>query len=254
MASAPAAPPTKAMPRRRQPQARITDCASPPGAAKRGRRRIDERGVFAHLSPGAAPDSGGRVGLGERARGRVASARRGARLDPQPLDPARIGVEHFEFEVAGAGDDFAADRHAAGGGGQQAADRVDVLGVGERREIDAERLGDVLEARARFDDEGAVAGGGDLRPVGLVVLVLDVADDRLDHVLDRDEAVGAAVFVDHQRHMRVRGLHLHQQVERRHRRRREQHRAQDARRRQRRVHAEFGDRLALRRRRPSAVG
>ena len=244
-----------------------SDAAAPPAPGEyhrlrepAGRRearpgRVDERGVFAHLSPGAAPDSGGgavrraAIAVGERALGGVAPARRGARLDPQPLDPARIGVEHFEFEVAGAGDDFAADRHAAGGRGQQAADRVDVLGVGERREIDAERLGDVLQAGARFDDEGAVAGGGDLRPVGLVVLVLDVADDRLDHVLDRDEAVGAAVFVDHQRHVGVRRLHLHQQVERRHRRRREQHRAQDVRRRQRRVHAEFGDRLALRRRR-----
>ena len=80
MASAPAAPAAKAMPRRRQPQARITVWASPPGAAKRGRAASTKRGVFAHLSPGAAPDSGG-VGSVRRARARprcAGAARRAA--------------------------------------------------------------------------------------------------------------------------------------------------------------------------------
>ncbi len=36
---------------------------------------------------------------------------------------------------------------------------------------------------------------------GVVVLVADVADDLLDEVLDGDHARGAAVFVDHQRHL-----------------------------------------------------
>ena len=56
-----------------------------------------------------------------------------------------------------------------------------------------------------------------MRPVDLVVLVLDVADDHLDQVLDRDQAVGAAVFVDHQRHVDAGRLHLHQQIDGRHR-------------------------------------
>ena len=61
--------------------------------------------------------------------------------------------------------------------------------------------------------------GVQFRRLGLVVLVLDVADDRLDHVLDRNEPVGAAVFVDHQRHMGARRLHAEQEIERGHRRR-----------------------------------
>ena len=54
------------------------------------------------------------------------------------------------------------------------------------------------------------------------MLVGDVAHDLLDDVLDRDQAVGAAIFVDHQRQMGVGGLHLEQQIQRPHRRRHEQ--------------------------------
>ena len=57
-----------------------------------------------------------------------------------------------------------------------------------------------------------------------VMLVLDVADDHLDDVLDRHEAVGAAIFVDDERQMGARRLHADQEIERRHRARHEQHR------------------------------
>ncbi len=60
------------------------------------------------------------------------------------------------------------------------------------------------------------------------MLVLDIADDHFDDVLDRGEAVGAAVFVDDERHMCACRLHFHEQVERRHRRRREEDGPQDA--------------------------
>ena len=43
------------------------------------------------------------------------------------------------------------------GRGDEAADRVDVLGLGERGEIEADRLGDFVEGRARLGDEDAVA-------------------------------------------------------------------------------------------------
>ena len=58
----------------------------------------------------------------------------------------------------------------------------------------------------------------------VVVLVLDIADDQFDDILDRDDAVGAAIFVDHEREMNARGLHLGEQIDRRHRRRHEQDR------------------------------
>jgi hypothetical protein len=51
------------------------------------------------------------------------------------------------------------------------------------------------------------------------VLVLDVADHRLEQVLQRRQPVHAAELVDHQRHVHARALHPQQQVRRAHRRR-----------------------------------
>jgi hypothetical protein len=62
-----------------------------------------------------------------------------------------------------------------------------------------------------------------------VMLVFNVADDLLDQILDRDQAVGAAIFVDHQREVNARRLHLGEEIERRHRRRHEQDGADDLR-------------------------
>ena len=45
-----------------------------------------------------------------------------------------------------------------------------------------------------------------------VVLVLDLADDLLDHVLHGDQAGGAAVLVDHDGHVPLGDLHLVQQL------------------------------------------
>ncbi len=52
------------------------------------------------------------------------------------------------------------------------------------------------------------------------MLVLDLADHGLDQVLDGDQPVDPAVFVDHQRHVHALLLHLLQENARRHRRRR----------------------------------
>ena len=100
-------------------------------------------------------------------------------------------------------------------------------------ELDADGLGHVVERGARVGDERSVVLAHHRGQFVLVVLVGDVADDLLDDVLHRNQAVGAAVFVDHQREMDARRLHLLQQVERRHRRRHEQHLAHDLGRRQR---------------------
>ena len=82
-----------------------------------------------------------------------------------------------------------------------------------RASVDAERIRTILHDRVRLD---------------IVVLVLDIAHDDLDDILDRDETVGPAIFVDHERHMRARRLHSHEKIKRRHGRRDEQHRADDA--------------------------
>ncbi len=57
-------------------------------------------------------------------------------------------------------------------------------------------LGDRLDAVA-----AAGLGQDVVRGLVEVVLVLDVADDLLEHVLDRDQARDAAIFVDHDRHV-----------------------------------------------------
>ncbi len=140
---------------------------------------------------------------------------------------AGVGVEDAEFEARGVGDEFALGWHPAGQGEDQAADGVDVGGaflVGQH----------LAEFRLEgFDRHAGVEFDRPVRPFGhlgrgvLVVLVGDVADDGLDQVLDRDQAVDAAVFVDHQRHVGALLAHLQQQVEHRDRRHHEQRLAFD---------------------------
>ena len=60
---------------------------------------------------------------------------------------------------------------------------------------------------------GAVGARDQLRADGDVVLVLDLADDLLDQILDGDEAVDAAELVDDEDEMLARQAHLQQQVE-----------------------------------------
>ena len=88
----------------------------------------------------------------------------------------------------------------------------------------ADHLARLLDAGARIGDEDAVVDALHARVLVEIVLVLDLADDDLDQILERDESVGPAVFVDDQRHLRAARLHALQQSARRHRRRHEEHR------------------------------
>ena len=143
-----------------------------------------------------------------------------AAIDFHPLHPARIGVEHLGLESGRTRHQLAAHRHVSGAHDQIAAERIDFL----RRVADVELLADhgahIFEARAPGGEERAVALARHRRRLRLVVLVGDVADDQLDQVLDRDQTVAAAVFVDDEREVNARRLHLGEQIERRHRRRR----------------------------------
>src|SRR5579862_4501990 len=69
------------------------------------RRRLQRYGLFAHR--------GGPAIL--------------AAVNSRPLDPARIGIEHFGLERLRAGYQFAAHRHMAGADDQITAERVDFL-------------------------------------------------------------------------------------------------------------------------------
>ena len=184
-------------------------------------RRMDEK---LRRAPPVPPRRGYLVGLSGRDRagcGRaVLRALRGigrdvgpATVDAQALDAARIGVEDLEFELVRPGDELAARGDAAGERNDEAAQRVDVVRHVVGGEVDAQGLRNLLDARPRVGDEGVALPVQDQAGRPFVVLVLDVADDGFDQVLDRDEAVRASVLVDDERHVSARGLHPHQKIE-----------------------------------------
>ena len=112
-------------------------------------------------------------------------------------------------------------------GHEIAAEGFDFLAGLAGDELLADHRADVVEAGARVGDEGIVRLPHDRRRLVAVMLVVDLADDLFDDVLDRDQPVGAAIFVHHQRQVNARGLHLRQQIDRPHRRRHEQQFAND---------------------------
>ena len=161
-----------------------------------------------------------RLAISRRRGSRWRGAGRSLRVPMRSaLDAARIGIEHLDLEIAGTGNHFAAHRQASDMGDEIAAERLDFLAGFAGDEFLADHRADVLEAGARVGDEAVVGLAHDRRRLVAVVLVVDLADDLFDDVLDRHQAVGAAIFVDHQREMDPRGLHLRQQVDRPHRRR-----------------------------------
>ncbi|MNI42198.1 hypothetical protein D3C73_964790 [compost metagenome] len=97
----------------------------------------------------------------------------------------------------------------ADGFGHQAADGVVVL-IGEGG---TEALVEIADRRERIHHVLAIGLDGDLRReiLGLVVFVVDVADDLLQHVFDGDQAGDTAVLVHHDRHVVARQAELLQQ-------------------------------------------
>ena len=104
---------------------------------------------------------------------------------------------------------LATPRHPAQRMRDQAADGVEALVF----EPDAEGLGHALDRRVAADAPGAVGQREDVALVLLdVELVLDLADDLLEHVLDRDQSGDAAELVDHDGQVVAVGAELAQQV------------------------------------------
>ena len=147
--------------------------------------------------------------------------------DQDPFDPAWIGIEHLEFEAAGVRDDLAARRNTVEKREDQPAERVDVLSPVFVEKFEAEVFLKVFNFHPRVGFEGAVRPFRQAWRQDLVMLVLDLADNFLDQIFDGDHAVGAAIFIDHDRHMRAGVPHLHQEVENLHRGRHEQEFAHD---------------------------
>ena len=108
-------------------------------------------------------------------------------------------------------------RDAAGDGEDEAAERIDVLLLLARDELDPKLLLQILDRHPRIGDQPEARIGADQRLVLHVMLVGDLADHLFDQILDGDEPVSAAIFVDHEREVEPRRLHLEQEIEHRHR-------------------------------------
>ena len=102
----------------------------------------------------------------------------------------------------------------------EAADGVDLVVLGGEPRVD--RLRELLELEPGIGFPQPVVEQGQHAGFGLVMLVLDVADDLLDHVLDRHQALGAAELVDDDGEVDALGAHPREQLDHAHRFRHEQ--------------------------------
>src|SRR5690348_1850890 len=91
-----------------------------------------------------------------------------------------------------------------------------------RREARIDGLGELLELEARIGLPQPVVEHGQHSMFSLVMLVLDFADDFLDDIFDRDEALGSAEFIDDNRKMDVFTPHSSEKLDDPHRFRNEQ--------------------------------
>src|SRR5579885_1428501 len=159
---------------------------------------------------GCAATKSGKSAKTNNAPGRRAPARPRAsgvaHMHGQLQHPARVGLGDAEHEAA-EGDLLARFGQVAEFGRDHAADGVEFV----LREAAAEALVEIGDRGERVDQEAAVGLRLDqllARRIVLVVLVVDLADDLLEHVLDGDEPGHAAVLVDHDRHVIARQAKL----------------------------------------------
>ncbi|CAM2151793.1 hypothetical protein PT2222_270013 [Paraburkholderia tropica] len=131
------------------------------------------------------------AGSGRRLQRGFALARERVAAHQQHVHLAGVGAQHLENQVAET-HLLAAMRHVAEMIRHVTADCVHFF-IGE---MGAERLVELHEFGERAHAEAAVGRSDDVAAFLVeVVFVLDVADDLLQHVLDRDQAGHAAVFV-----------------------------------------------------------
>ncbi len=128
------------------------------------------------------------------------------RRDAHGDDPVTLHALGPELEVLEA-HDLALVGHVAEQVEDEPADRVP-LRVGQ---LDAELLAHLVDRRAAGHPQRAVAQPLDRGHLD-VVLVGDLPDDLLEQVFERHEPGGAAVLVDHDRHVELLGAHLAQQL------------------------------------------
>ena len=138
------------------------------------------------------------------------------RVQAQAGDPAAVAFGDLQPPAARMIEHVARLRNAAGEDEGEAAQRVDILL--DQAEPFVDRLGDILQLGAGIGVPDSRGSTSTRRPGRLLVmLVLDVADDLLDDVLDRQNALGAAEFVDDDGEMDAAGAHPREQIEHAHR-------------------------------------
>src|SRR6185437_7150489 len=150
----------------------------------------------------------------------------GGSLHPLDLEfqhLAAIGLQDLELEIPQPLHHLARRRHMAGEVEYEAPDGVDLIGEFTHVEVGTECGAHLGQFGAGAGDVGAGVELADKGRIVGVVLVLDVADHRLEQVFDGYDAIGAAVFVDDDGHMHPLQLHLPQKVADRHGGRHEQH-------------------------------
>ena len=128
--------------------------------------------------------------------------------------------------MIGVFDDLAERRHPAGEHEHHAAQCIDLvtdLIIGKA----GFQLGfKVFERQPGIGLPQPVVDRLDQRGFVFVMLVFDIADDFLDQILDGYQPIGAAIFIDDDRHMRLAGAHPRQQIDDAHRSGDIEHRAQ----------------------------
>ena len=101
---------------------------------------------------------------------------------------------------------FTHGRHASQMRHQKAADGLEAF----TRDLDVQPLRHLVDVHLAVEEIPAVPFIDDR--LGLdVVLIADLADDLLEHVLDGDQTGRAAVFVHHHGHLRLLPLELFEQ-------------------------------------------
>src|SRR6185369_6508998 len=186
--------------------------SKPPGPSRPPALAPGETSIAGHRGTGfagplVAPPRGGegegRGGIGRRplrggAHSTCAVVIFGRRYF-EPAHRAALGVQHHEVEDGQRGV-FAALGDVAHLVRDQPADGVEFLVVIGGRQRHAERLADAVDRGVAADAVGAVGQAEDVALVLVdVELVLDLADDLLQHVFDGDQARYPAELVDHDR-------------------------------------------------------
>ena len=117
-----------------------------------------------------------------------------------------VSTDDLETEAAYT-DRFTTFGYVAEAMGNVAADGIEVLVI----EVTGEILIELLHRQQRLDGKQILAQFQDAGIVVEIMLILDLANDLLQYILDGDQARNGAIFIHDDRHMVAAGAKLAQQ-------------------------------------------